>query len=102
MTRMSNTARIDSFGSRRPRLDATKRRVGLKYRFREANNLCNAWGTNLPLRRSAFVGQGCMGLSIMPYLADFRDRCGDVFEPAFCLIGCFLLVAFWGLDRYVR
>jgi hypothetical protein len=42
-----------------------------------------------------------MGLSIMPYLADFRDRCGDVFEPAFCM-GCFLLVAFWGLDRYVR
>jgi hypothetical protein len=31
----------------------------------------------------------------MPYLADLRDLRGDVFEPAFCLIGCVLLVAFW-------
>jgi hypothetical protein len=55
-------------------------------------SVCIASGTILPLRRSAFVGQGCLGVS--PYLADFRDRCGDVFEPAFCLFGCFLLIAF--------
>ena len=30
----------------------------------------------------------------MPYLADLLDLCGDVFGPAFCLIGCVLLIAF--------
>jgi hypothetical protein len=30
----------------------------------------------------------------MPYLADLLDLCGDVFEPAFCLTGGFLLIAF--------
>jgi hypothetical protein len=35
----------------------------------------------------------------MPYLANLHDVCGNVLDPAWCLAGCFLLIAFgiWSL-----
>ena len=30
---------------------------------------------------------------MMPYLANLRDICGNVFEPVFCLLACFLLIS---------
>jgi hypothetical protein len=38
-------------------------------------------------------------MSFMPYLANLREICGNAFDPAFCLVACFLLIAFgiWSL-----
>jgi hypothetical protein len=36
---------------------------------------------------------------MMLYLADLRDVCGNLFEPVFCLLACFLLISLgtWSL-----
>ncbi len=40
----------------------------------------------------------------MPYLTNLRAVCGDIFEPVFCLIGCFLLVTLgvWAIMSTAR
>jgi hypothetical protein len=49
-------------------------------------------------------GEDCGGIAIVPYLSDSRVICGDILEPVFCLIGCFLLIAVgvWSIMAIVR
>jgi len=43
-------------------------------------------------------------MSFMPYLANLHEICGNAFVPAFCLVACFLLIAFgiWCLMSLAR
>jgi hypothetical protein len=65
----------------------TPRSVGLKYPFRKAKNLCASRREQISRYGVLHCRPGLLEASIMPYLADFRDGCGDVFEPAFALLG---------------